>query len=500
MKVSWGYDASALKQGKKQEVSFDTSRAVNGHCLLVGMSGAGKTHQLRRMIRSMCQTAEADNEPMPRFHVFDVHGDIEIPSASTVLFSEQTRWGMNPLRVNPDPHFGGVRKRVQGFITTMNKAMRALGPKQEAALRNVLLDVYAKHGFSQDDPSTWYIDESAAHLVSDGSGNRFYIDVPIDEKDEAKALGARWDGELKSWFIAAGEYEGPITRWAPKMTSRTHPAIPDVLRMARNVLQQLFLGTGMKAITHLEVANRAAAAYQRKLMEAMRRGERGFQDEKMQADLEKAKTKAVESFTEYATAIITGRELDSVMRYDSTDVLKSVVDRLENLNNIGIFKAAPPPFDPQANVWRYNIHPLSMEERKLFVLFRLEELFQQAVQRGEQQYIRDVIMLDEAHIFADDDPDNIINTIAKEARKFGVALVCASQSPTHFPDDFIASVATKIILGIDEMYWRSSSTKMRVPEEALKWISLRRSMVVQHKTRDETRSDWRWVVIPAEAA
>ncbi|WP_240533847.1 hypothetical protein [Aeromonas veronii] len=121
------------------------------------------------------------------------------------------------------------------------------------------------------------------------------------------------------------------------------------------------------------------------------------------------------------------------MKYDSTDVLKSVVDRLENLNAIGIFKAVPPPFDPASQVWRYNIKALSMEERKLFVLFRLEEIFADAVQRGEQDDVVEVVILDEAHIYADDDPDNIINNIAKEARKFGLAMICASQSPPTSP-------------------------------------------------------------------
>ncbi|KPB17010.1 Uncharacterized protein AC516_4866 [Pseudomonas amygdali pv. sesami] len=391
-----------------------------------------------------------------------------------------------------------MRKRVQGFVSTINRVMRALGPKQEAALRNILQDVYAKHGFNQNEPATWLIDDAVGQLMSEGGDNRFYIDVPIDEKDDAKALGARWDGNLKSWFIPSGEYQGAITRWSPKMTARSHPSISDVLRMARNVLQQLFLGTGMKAITNLELANKAAAAYQRKLLEALRRGEKAFEDEKLQADLEKAKAKAVETFTEYANSIVTGRELESIMKYDSTEVLKSVVDRLENLDGIGIFKATPPPFDPHARVWRYNIKPLSMEERKLFVLFRLEELFLLAVQRGEQKNILDVLMLDEAHIYADDDPDNIMNTIAKEARKFGIAMICASQSPTHFPDDFIASVATKVVLGIDEMYWRSSATKMRLTEDALKWIRPKRSMLVQLKTHGETRNDWKWVVIPPD--
>jgi len=493
MQIKWGIDAGARKRGETQPVAWNSRAAVNGHCLLVGMSGAGKTHSLRKIVREMISTSEHGRAP--RFHVFDVHGDIEMDGSSTVMFSEQTTYGMNPLRVNPDPHFGGVRKRVQGFISTVNRVMRQLGPKQEAALRNVLYDIYARHGFKQDDPRTWEIDEDAARLLSDGSDNRLYLDVPLGEKDDAKALGARWDANMRCWWIATDEYQGGITRWPPKTLARTHPSISDALHYARHVLQMSFLGTGMKAISNLEVANKAAQAFQRKLLESLRRGDKGFEDEKLQADLDKAKQKSIEAFSEYASSIVTGRELTDVMKYDSTEVLKSVLDRVENLNAIGIFKSAPPPFDPRAPIWRYNIKALSMEERKLFVLFRLEEIFAAAVQRGEQDEIVEVVILDEAHIYADDDPDNIINTIAKEARKFGLALICASQSPTHFPEDFIASVATKIILGIDEMYWRGSATKLRVAEEALAWIKLQKTMLVQLKTKGETKNDWRWTLI-----
>lgn len=31
-----------------------------------------------------------------------------------------------------------------------------------------------------------------------------YIRVPYQEKDEAKALGARWDREQRSWFVPKG--------------------------------------------------------------------------------------------------------------------------------------------------------------------------------------------------------------------------------------------------------------------------------------------------------
>jgi hypothetical protein len=489
MQTTFGIDAGARDRGKIVPVVWDSRTAVNGHVLLVGLSGAGKTHSLRKMMREM-QDSNGDR-PL-RVHVFDVHGDIDIEGASSVMFSEQTSWGLNPLRVDPDPHFGGVRKRVQGFIATVNRVMRALGPKQEAALRNILYDVYTRHGFRQDAPNTWAIDESAARLLSDGSDGRLYLDVPLGEKDDAKALGARWDAQIRCWYIGTDEYRDGITRWAPKTMARTHPSIGDALRMARHILQMSFLGTGIEAITALEIANKAAAAYQRKLLEALRRGDKAFGDEKLQGDIEKAKKKAVDTYTAYADAISTGRELSDIMKYDSTDVLKSVVDRLENLNAIGIFKAAPPPFDQDAPVWRYNIKALSMEERKLFVLFRLQELFTSAVQRGEQDNIVEVIVLDEAHIYCDDDPDNIINTIAKESRKFGLSMICASQSPNGFTEDFIASVGTKIVLGIDEMFWRSSVAKMRVSEEGLAWIRPQKSLLVQIKTRGDTRNEWQW--------
>lgn len=492
MKIHFGYRAHEWKNGNNLvPVMWDSAELVNGHTLLVGMSGAGKTTQLRKAISHMLQTAEY----LPRIHVFDVHGDIEIPKASSVRFSEQTNFGFNPLRVNPDRDFGGVRKRIQSFMTTMNKVMRQMGPKQEACLRNLLLDVYEQFGFSLRDPSTWVVEEETAVLLTDGS-DRLYLDVPKAEKDAAKDLGARWSGPpLYCWYIAPDKYVGAITRWSPKLIARTHPTIQDVLRYAKNVLQMSFLGTGTEAVTNLEIACKAAAAYRKRVIHELRKGNADFDDPTAKADLDKAKRKAIDTFSTYADSITTGNEIASLMKYDSTDVLKSVVDRLQNLDAIGIFKPNPPPFDSSSPVWRYDINALSMEERKLFVLFKLEELFQAAVQRGVQDEIVEVIVLDEAHIYADDDAESIINTIAKEARKFGVALFCASQSPTHFTSDFIASVGTKIVLGIDEGYWKQSATKMRLAEEALAWVQATRTMLVQLKSKGSTKNDWAWTII-----
>ena len=40
--------------------------------------------------------------------------------------------------------------------------------------------------------------------MSEKQLERIYLAVPFDEKDQAKALGARWDKAVKAWYIPSG--------------------------------------------------------------------------------------------------------------------------------------------------------------------------------------------------------------------------------------------------------------------------------------------------------
>lgn len=42
-----------------------------------------------------------------------------------------------------------------------------------------------------------------------------YLDVPFEEKDEAKALGARWDRDAKRWFVPNDKDAAPFLKWMP---------------------------------------------------------------------------------------------------------------------------------------------------------------------------------------------------------------------------------------------------------------------------------------------
>lgn len=437
MQIKFGYDSATLKSGQPKEIIWDSQRLINGHVLIMGKSGTGKTFTLKKMLNQLSSQTNGNF----RCHIMDVHGDIDIEGSSTVKFSESTDYGFNPLKINPDPDFGGVRKRIQSFISALGRTGFKLGPKQEAALRNVLNDLYSANGFYDGDPKSWKLN----------------------------------DGVKRAY-------------------DKKNPTMEDAVRYANSKLKSMMLGTSSAAITALEKLNRKQAQFYKKMKQVNKSSHDPVEVEILKKEVEKLSNEAQTLFEEHLKNIQTGFEFTDLMKYDSKEVMKSVVDRLENLNNIGIFKPKNPPFDPKNPIWRYDIKSLSTDEKRLFVSFILEAIFHKAVQRGVQSDVVEVVILDEAHLFLTADDDNPINIIAKEARKFGLGLFAASQSPTHFSDDFLSNVSTKIILGIDQMYWDNSVRKLKMDQAALEWLVPHKSLLIQLNNKGETRNRFIWAV------
>jgi DNA helicase HerA-like ATPase len=445
-KAAFGYNDYFLSQKNQQvPVIFDSKRAINPHMLFMGKSGTGKTFNLKRIIRSLLKTSDKQI----RVHIFDIHGDISVEGESVVKFSESTQYGFNPLEINPDPDFGGVRKQIQSFLRAIADNDRAVGSKQEAALRALLTSLYAANGFT-DKPESWRLD--------DGIQRRF-----------------------------------------PKK----NPTLADAYRFAQAKLKALYLGSDSATVQAYEVHAKRASAFQAKAKSAARTGGgmSNEEREKLEEELEATGEKAIESFRSFVKSIKSGRELEDSIQYDSKEVMKSVVDKLENLNAKGIFRPDPPPFDPDAQIWRYDIRALSDSETelKMFVYFRLKSIFNRAKQRGLQDDVIDVVVIDEAHNYFNNESDNILNIIAKEARKFGLMMICASQSPTHFSDDFLTNVGTKVLLGIDKGFWDGAVRKLKIDEKTLKFIVPKRTLAVQIENDGELAPRFVGVQLPAAA-
>lgn len=397
-------------------VKWVESELINGHILLAGASGTGKTHNIRKIVSSMINES---SRPI-RVHVFDVHDDIEIPGASEVYFSEASEYGLNPLEIDSDMHTGGVRKSIQNFISTLNKTSRQLGDRQESVLRSLLIDLYAANGFFIDDPKSW--------VLNDG---------------------------------------------VPRKYKKKYPNIDDLYRMSAYKYKAMFIGGDSKTAGALDRVNKASTKMQKVYKEDPHA--------ESSDDMAKLKNTAIDAYRDYVLAIKSGREIDELIRYDSKTTLKSVVDRIENLKSCGVFRKESPNFDLNTPVWRYRLKTLSSDEKKMFVHFRLKELYDNAIKRGVQEHIVEVIVLDEANMFMTSADDNIISIMANEIRKFGTALVCASQMFSHFSTDFLGSVGTKIILGLDELYWEKTSRQLQLDKKLLDWIIPRRSALIQIK-------------------
>ena len=59
---------------------------------------------------------------------------------------------------------------------------------------------------------------------------RINLVTPFAEKDAVKALGARWDGAKKVWYIVDEADLTPFMRWLPDSVSATQAAPTQVLQ------------------------------------------------------------------------------------------------------------------------------------------------------------------------------------------------------------------------------------------------------------------------------
>jgi Domain of unknown function (DUF5710) len=75
------------------------------------------------------------------------------------------------------------------------------------------------------------------------------LKVPFNEKDQAKALGARWNAEAKLWYVPQGVEAAPFEKWlssapntAPSKAPASSAAKPNLKPMVKS-MPQANLGT-----------------------------------------------------------------------------------------------------------------------------------------------------------------------------------------------------------------------------------------------------------------
>lgn len=437
-----GFNDFQLRKGIKEPFIWNLGQLANGHVGITGTSGSGKTYQIRRFAEAFA------SDPQTRISIFDYHGDIEIPGASEVLFSESTRYGYNPFVVNPDPHYGGLRKSANHIIDIMS-TNRKLGEQQAAVLRQLVMDCYALKRMYQEKPASWIKRNAPESECQD-----------LYNKREWSAL------------------------------AQCYPTLTDLERLiAKKLKSGLF---GLDENNQANLALRGFEGFMRAARALDKAKERNIREDtdKTQQALEKAKDNALKEYENALNQTRTGSEFDEILKYDSVDTLRSLSTRLENVKALGLFNANEPPFS--GRIQRYNIKPLasSEDELKMFVYSRMMAIFHEEMQRGESHgKVRHVIILDEAKKFCDEESSNPINIIANEARKFGISLVLASQSPSHFSEDFINSAGTLLVQNMAPGDWQRAANKLQIEKSKLEYLKQRETALLKLQRVGE-RINW----------
>lgn len=123
----------------------------NPHVLIVGGSGSGKSWSMRLLAEKLLKLG---------FHsvLFDFHGDLGVPSASTHRIALDSQYGVNPMAVSLDPTGGGPDPQRFEVLEQLRNAFKPMGALQLALLDDCLKTTYQRSSICQEDPNTWTSD------------------------------------------------------------------------------------------------------------------------------------------------------------------------------------------------------------------------------------------------------------------------------------------------------------------------------------------------------
>ncbi len=217
-------------------------------------------------------------------------------------YSQHTGYGYNPLTLDTDLHVGGVERQIDLFTQLIKDVTPGLGVKQEGVLRHLLRDTYAANGIFGDNPASW-------------------MRAQITERIHRSIMESRRYNELRKYY----------------------PTLEDMRSYAMRKVTALTLGSDNKTVTaYSDLAKLIRKRHT--MMSRLNKSSDSEEIEKINLQIETATEKAKEVFSQFLDGHETGRELDDIVKYDSVEVLKGLINRIDLLAASGIFRSNPPPF------------------------------------------------------------------------------------------------------------------------------------------------------------
>jgi hypothetical protein len=415
---------------RKRTFAWQPDLEPNAHAIIWGASGSGKSRLLRQIVSYLSASGK-------HVHVIDQHGDLFVEGENTLRFGDvDTTYGINPFEYERTPHAGpsaNIHAMVEIFRRTYMKSMRSV---QEMVLRQLLTDSYRCVGIDPDRIETW---QGVPQLPS------------IDNTSELLA------GVMQAIENGASDFLADL-RESTKTIAKLRQSI-DTL-------------TGKSDRTSSDE-------------EKLRKQENDIENiiEQMQEALGvHLRQVSVSEATPATHILIDGNPVDIgfYMRKNAARTLESLSLYIDALSRHGVFSCEPPPV--RAGLNRYDLSLLPDGPRHFFIECLLAKVFRAVRMRGEYRKLArrprgdrvdTFIVIDEAQTILPTRPAEkenhsyILNRLASEARKYGLGLICVTQSPAVFPKLMFSNVVLKIGLRTNQNDIASAINYLGVKDHAL---------------------------------
>lgn len=292
-------------------------------------------------------------------------------------------------------------------------------------------------------------------------------------------MGARQIAALTRYLEVVYAMKG-IKMKDPSTWRKKNPTLADLRSFLERSLEKLEIVSSFKAAQKLDAVN-AKARRISSSSDDVANGVDGAHEK-----LEELKVIAGEAYLDFLKSVKTGEELKEILNAKKNvgSMIESILDRIQTLEGAGVFSSGGQRFDSSKKIFRFDLRTLSLDEKIIFIDTMCKKIYDHSTSTGTKSRCKELIVIDEASDFMDGDKDSIYNKIAIGARKFGLGMLMASQSIHHFSDDILMNSAMKVVLGVDNLYTKQVSDRIRVKEEQLKLLKPKMSALAMVRSKD----------------
>ena len=395
----------------------------NGHIVAIGASGSGKTQTLKAIAFSLHQTY-----PDMQVILLDFHGDQEIIGETCYPIHMASPHGINPLVVNLDPEGGGPSLQAIQIAAILKKSLR-LGPNQEGMLIEIIKTCYLKRGIVQERQETWSFEAPNFNDLEEELNRRVATAFQDEEKKElAESI------QLRGLQIGKPNTSGIYFIF--------HQNQLVYIGAARDIQKRI---DGHHHIRYLLKDHYSGEKVEIRYYEHLSDWQELIKLENYLIQLHKPPLNQTTLRTECKESQKLKLKLAATFQY-------------------GVFSRPQPEFNEK--LVRIDLSKLPTELRAIAAESLAWQLMNKHRLMGEisGKLPRTSLFIDEAKEMPKKE-GSASDFIICDGRKYGLALVTASQSERHLSHEVIGNSATKIVLPVDASECTKVAKKFRFAEK-----------------------------------